>query len=99
MSMPARMRESVSMAEIADAPPMEWPAIAILDGSISPAPGQAECAPRSSPSTKETSVARPATTLSHLSCRGAALARQVATRPSGKAVPVLSYVWSIPATT
>src|SRR5438132_798509 len=41
MSMPARMRESASMAEMAAAPPAEWPAIATRDGSISAAPGQA----------------------------------------------------------
>ena len=35
MSMPARMRESASIAAMAAAPPMEWPAIAIRDGSIS----------------------------------------------------------------
>ena len=35
MSMPARMRESASMAAMAAAPPREWPAIAIRDGSIS----------------------------------------------------------------
>lgn len=33
MSMPARMRESASMAAMTAAPPMEWPAIAIRDGS------------------------------------------------------------------
>ena len=62
MSMPARIRESASMAAIAAAPPAEWPAIAVRDGSISPAPGQAGCAPVSSPSTKDTSAARPAAT-------------------------------------
>src|SRR5258708_10069096 len=66
MSMPARMRESASMAGMAAAPPAEWPAIAIRDGSISAAPGHAGCAPVSSPSTKETSAARPATTFSAL---------------------------------
>ena len=82
MSMPARMRGSASMA----APPAEWPAIAIRDGSISPAPGQAGSAPVSSSSTKQTSAARPAATACFLSRRGAARARQVVTRPSGKAV-------------
>ena len=87
MSMPARMRESASMAAMAAAPPTEWPAIAIRDGSISPAPGQAGCAPVSSPSTKETSAARPAATFSWTRARrGASRARQVVTRPSGKAV-------------
>src|SRR5437868_2803183 len=57
MSMLARMRESASMAEMAAAPPTEWPAIAIRDGSISAAPGQAGCAPVSSPSTQPTSTA------------------------------------------
>ncbi len=90
MSMPARMRESASMAAMAAAPPAEWPAIAIRDGSISAAPGQAGCAPVSSPSTKETSAARPATTFSPLPERGAWRARQVVTRPSGKAVASLS---------
>ena len=52
------------MAAMAAAPPAEWPAIAIRDGSISPAPGHARCVPVSSPSTKETSAARPAATFS-----------------------------------
>jgi hypothetical protein len=94
MSMPARMRESASMAAMAAAPPTEWPAIAIRDGSISPAPSHAGCAPVSAPSTKETSAARPAATFSQKpgprprTCR----ARQVVIRPSGKAVAKLSYV-------
>jgi len=62
MSMPARMRGSASMAARAAAPPAEWPAIAIRDGSISPAPGQAGCAPVSSLRTRDTSAARPAAT-------------------------------------
>jgi hypothetical protein len=88
MSRPARMRESASMAGMAAAPPMEWPAIAIRDGSISPAPGHGGCAPVSSPSTNETSAARPATNFSPnpVSLRRVSRARQVATRPSGKAV-------------
>jgi hypothetical protein len=86
MSMPARMRESASIAAMAAAPPAEWPAIAIRDGSISPAPGQAGCALVSSSSTNETSAARVAATSSFLSRRGASRARQVVTRPSGKAV-------------
>ena len=56
------------MAAMAAAPPTEWPAIAMRDGSISPAPGQAGCAPVSSPSTKETSAARPVTTFSQNPC-------------------------------
>ena len=36
MSMPARMRGSASIAAMAAAPPAEWPAIAMRDGSISP---------------------------------------------------------------
>ena len=88
MSMPARMRGSASMAAMAAAPPAEWPAIAIRDGSISPAPGQAGCAPVSSPSTKDTSAALPAATFSWdpLPRRRASRARHVVTRPSGKAV-------------
>ena len=94
MSTPARIRESASMAAMAAAPPAEWPAIAIRDGSISPASGQAGCAPVRSLSRKETSAARPATTFSQnpLPRRGVSRARQVATRPSGKAVAKLSYV-------
>ena len=92
MSMPARMRESASRAAMAAAPPMEWPAIAIRDRSISAAPGQAGCAPVSSLSTKETSAARPATSFSQNPVPGRRLsrARQVVIRPSGKAVPKLS---------
>ena len=88
MSMPARMRGSASMAAMAAAPPAEWPAIAIRDGSISPAAGHAGCAPVSSPSTKDTSAALPAATFSWnpLPRRRASRARQVVTRPSGKAV-------------
>ena len=80
------------MAAMAAAPPAEWPAIAIRDGSISAAPGQAGCAPVSSSSTKETSAARPATTFSQnpVPRRRASRARQVVTRPSGKAVAKLS---------
>ena len=84
--------ESASMAAMVAAPPAEWPAIAMRDGSISPAPGQARCVPVSSPRTKETSAARPAATFSPnpvLRCR-AWRARQVVTRPSGKAVAKLS---------
>ncbi len=89
------------MAAIAAAPPMEWPAIAIRDGSISPAPGQAGSAAVSSSSTKETSAARPACTFSQnpVPRRRVSRARAVVTRPSGKLVAKLSYVWSIPATT
>ena len=77
---------------MADAPPMEWPAIAIRDGSISPAPGQSGCVPVSAPRTNETSAPRPAATFSQnpLPGRRASRARQVVTRPSGKAVPKLS---------
>src|ERR1700730_15330685 len=64
MSRPARTRESASMAAIAAAPPAECPAIAIRDGSISPAPGQGGCGPVSSSSTKETSAAPAAGPLS-----------------------------------
>jgi hypothetical protein len=80
------------MAAMAAAPPMEWPAIAIRDGSISPAPGHAGCAPVSSLSTEEASAARPVTTFSQNPGprRGASRARQVVTRPSGKAVAKLS---------
>ena len=79
------------MAEMAAAPPAEWPAIAIRDGSISAAPGQDGCAPVSSPSTKPTSAARPAVTFSQNPLpRGASRARPVVTRPSGKAVAKLS---------
>jgi hypothetical protein len=82
------------MAEMAAAPPMEWPAIPIRDGSISPAPGHAGCAPVSSSSTKQASAALPATTFSQKPvplwrpCR----ARLMVTCPSGKAVAKLSYV-------
>ena len=80
------------MAAMAAAPPTEWPAIAIRDGSISPAPGHAGCAPVSSLSTKPTSAARPADTFSQnsLPLRGVSRARQVATRPSGKVVAKFS---------
>ena len=61
MSMPARMRGSASMAAMAAAPPAEWPAIAIRDGSISSPPGHAGCAPVSWPRTKPTSSGRPIT--------------------------------------
>ena len=55
--------------------------------------GPAGCAPVSSSSTKPTSAARPATTFSqNPRPRGPSRARQVVTRPSGKAVPKLSYV-------
>ena len=89
MSTPARMRESASMAAMVAAPPTEWPAIAIRDGSISAVPGQAGCAPVRSLSTKETSAARPPTTfsLNPLSRWRAWRARHVVTRPSGNAVP------------
>ena len=89
MSTPARIRESASMAAMVAAPPSEWPAIAIRDGSISAVPGHAGSAPVSSSSTKETSAARPATTFSWnpLSRWRASRARPVATRPSGNAVP------------
>ena len=84
------------MAAMVAAPPVEWPAIAIRAGSISPAPGHAGCVPVSSLSTKQTSAARPAITFSEnpLSLRLDSFlrARQVVTRPSGKAVPKLSYV-------
>ena len=82
------------MLVIAAAPPAEWPAIAMRDGSISPAPGHARCVPVSSPSTKETSAARPAATCSRdpVPRWRAWRARQVVTRPSGKAVAKLSYV-------
>ena len=77
---------------MAAAPPAEWPAIAMRDGSISAAPGQAGCAPVSSLSTKETSAARPATSFSQnpSPLRRVSRARQVVTRPSGKAVAKLS---------
>ena len=74
------------MAAMAAAPPMEWPAIAIRDGSISPAPGQAGCAPVSSLSTKETSAARPATTFSQnpVPRRGACTGEAGGDPPVGK---------------
>ncbi len=81
------------MAAMAAAPPMEWPAIPIRDGSISPAPGHAGRAPVSSLSTKQTSAARPVITFFSQEPsprRRAARARQVVTRPSGKAVAKLS---------
>ena len=59
-------RQSATMAAMAAAPPAECPAIAIRDVSISPAPGQAGCAPVSSSSTKQTSAALPAATSSLL---------------------------------
>lgn len=77
------------MAAMVAAPPTEWPAIAIRDGSISAVPGLVGCAPVSSLSTKETSAARPPTSfsLNSLSRSRSWRARQVVTRPSGNAVP------------
>jgi hypothetical protein len=63
MSIPARIRESASMAWMVLAPPAEWPPMAMRDGSISLAPRHLPIRhlgwrPVSSSNTNETSAAR-----------------------------------------
>jgi hypothetical protein len=91
MSIPARTRESLSMAAMALAPPTEWPAIAMRDGSISQAPFHAGRDPVSWSSTKETSAARPFTSFSHhAGVLSISQVTHVVTRPSGNVVATFS---------
>jgi hypothetical protein len=88
MFTPARTRESFSIAAIAEAPPIEWPAIATRDRSIRPPPSHAE---GSRSSTKETSAARPsATTAPKPGSDSLSQARHSAIRPSARGVAWLS---------
>ncbi|MEU5919172.1 hypothetical protein [Streptomyces sp. NPDC047141] len=99
--LPARMRSSEIIAAIVAAPPTEWPAMPIRSGASASAPSHGGLLPKSWSSTKETSRARPVFTVRQNSASRTNPwpSAKAATRPSGKVVAAVSWVWSIATAT